>query len=397
MSSAKATVLYLGLDGFPVRDAGIQRQLQICKALTADNTRVFVICRKGVHSEERIANENIQRSGTYEGIEYVYASGTPKYNENFIIRNCLKLYGGLVEFFLILSNKFINHVEFAIVKTDDLLELKYYFFLSRLLKIKIVFDYLEFRSSLESRSIKEYVDEKSFDFVFHRYVDSMIIISHFLTNHIKKIAPELPHLIIPPIIDFEKFEKNQFVPPINNYFLFCGSTTYIDIIKFIIGCYHQSKAEEHHIALVLVIIGDKQEIDNLKEQTKQNEGINILSYLPYEELIGYYKQAKALLIPLTDNLQDKARFPFKISEYTAAGRPIISSDSGAVINYFQNEVNALLAKTDDASDFTAKLNFIIDHPQQAEEIAAKGHETGLIHFNYKSYSQKIKALMTATK
>jgi glycosyltransferase involved in cell wall biosynthesis len=380
------TLLYLGLNGFPSRDAGIQRQLQLSKAIINDKTRVLVINRKGVHSDKIIDEASIKISGIYEGVEYVYTSGTPKYNNNSILRNLLKLRGFVVELYLIIINRFFNNVSHALVKTDSLIQLKYYFFLSRILRFKLIFDYLEFRSSVKKRGSKEISDKKSFDFEFYKYVDYVIVISHYLANHVKKLAPGIPYIIIPPIIDFEKFKKNTFIPTESDYFLYCGSIAYADIMEFIIDAYQQSKARDKGVSLVIIATGDQERISMLQEHTKQNPLIKVLSYQPYEHLIGYYKSAKALLIPLTDNLQDRARFPFKVSEYTAAARPIISSDSGAMINYFQDGINALLAKTDDLSDFKSKLNFVLDNPEQAEKIGLKGHETGRLHFNYQSYS-----------
>jgi len=113
----------------------------------------------------------------------------------------------------------------------------------------------------------------------------------------------------------------------------------------------------------------------------------------YDDLIGYYKNARALLIPLQENLQDKARFPFKISEYTAAARPIITSDSGAVVEFFKDGENALLAKTGRISDFSAKLNFILENPQKAEQIGMNGYALGQNYFNYKSYRSTLLKLI----
>jgi glycosyltransferase involved in cell wall biosynthesis len=140
--------------------------------------------------------------------------------------------------------------------------------------------------------------------------------------------------------------------------------------------------------------GGAEKISKHRDSIKDDKTIKILSNLSYEVLISYYKNAKALLIPLQDNLQDKARFPFKISEYTAAARPIITSDSGAVIDYFQDGINALLAKTGDVNDFAEKLKFVLNNPQEAEKIATKSHELGQKLFNYKSYSTSLQEFAT---
>jgi glycosyltransferase involved in cell wall biosynthesis len=191
---------------------------------------------------------------------------------------------------------------------------------------------------------------------------------------------------VPPIIDFEKFSRIQNKPKENNYFLYCGSVQYSDVIEFIIEAYRNSRSESQGVLLILVLSGPTEIISKIESSIREDKTIKILTGLSYEDLIGYYKNAKALLIPLQDNLQDKARFPFKISEYTAAGRPIITSDSGAVVDYFKDGENALLAKTGDLGDFSMKLDFIIEHPEKAEQIARNSHALGHQYFNYKSYA-----------
>ena len=235
--------------------------------------------------------------------------------------------------------------------------------------------------------------EKTFDTQFHTYVDKLIIISPFLEQHVKNIAPLLPYIIIPPIIDFEKYARAHNKPDQANYFLFCGSTHYTDVIEFILKAYTTSASEERGVSLILIINGNAEKILKLQDSIKQNKSITMLSRLAYDDLIGYYKNAKALLIPLQNNLQDQARFPFKISEYTAAARPIVTSDSGAVTSYFTAGQNALLAKTGDFTDFAEKLKFILDNPEKAEQIAEHGHLLGQQHFNYKSYSNKLNAFI----
>lgn len=380
------TVLYIGPKGFPFGSAEVQRQLQISKAILSDDVRVLVINNKGIHTKKIIQKENIKSSGTFEGIDYLYTSGTPLYPPNFFIRNFLKVIGWLNELVTILSHTFSGDLACIIICTSRLRRLKYLWVLTRITKTRLVYDYVEYFSSLEDRSLKDPLNKKTFDTIFFKYTDSLIIISSYLEQHLNSLKANRPYVVIPPIIDFEKFDKIKNKPDEPDYFLYCGSAQYADVIQFIIEAYRKSHGESSGVALILVVSGPTEIITKFKLFTKSDKTIKILSGLPYEDLIGYYKNARALLIPLQDNLQDKARFPFKISEYTAAGRPIITSDSGAVVDYFKEGESALLAKTSDLKDFSTKLNYVIDHPEKAEQIAKNSHALGERYFNYKSYS-----------
>ena len=373
--------------------AAIQRQLQLARAMNADNTRVLVINRKGVHPPEVVKVEKIKTSGVYEGIEYIYASGTPVYPSNFLLRNSLKIIGKIGELLIVLYNLIFHDVQCLVINSLSLSELRYYYILSRIMRVQLVYDYVEFVSSLDDRTMKTSTGRQTFDDLFFKYTDSLIIISHFLEDHIRKAAPGLPYVIIPPIMDFEKFAAIENTPAETDYFLYCGSAHYLDVIEFIIEAYQKSHSSEQGVSLILVINGSPEELDTLKTSVRNNTHIKILSMLAYEALIGYYKNAKALLIPMQDNLQDKARFPFKISEYTAAARPIVTSNSGAVVDYFTDGVNALMAQTGDADDFATRLDFIVTNPEIAGQIGRKGYELGLKYFNYKSYSTALMSLI----
>ena len=387
-------MLFLGSNGFPFGMAAIQRQLQIAKAMKNDHSRVLVVNRKGVHSKSVIQHEKIKTAGTFEGIEYVYSSGTPRYPNNFMVRNVLKIIGNLGELFEVIYHRIFQNLQCLVINSLSLSELKYYYYLSRMINVRLVYDYVEYMSSLEDRSIKTASTKQTFDNLFFKYTDSLIIISHFLERHIKSVALGLPYVVVPPIMDFEKFAALQSKPPENEYFLYCGSTHYFDVIEFVIEAYQKAAGSHHEVALMLVVNGDPEKMAKLQRSIQHNKSIKVVSNLPYETLIGYYKNAKALLIPLQDNLQDKARFPFKISEYTAAARPIVTSNSGAVVDYFTDGIDALLAKTGDADDFASKLALIMANPEQAEVIAKNGYQLGVKHFNYKSYSAPLMELIS---
>ena len=135
-----------------------------------------------------------------------------------------------------------------------------------------------------------------------------------------------------------------------------------------------------------MVNGDSDQVQRIKNMATNQNAIRLLSGLAYEDLLGYYKGALALLIPMSDNLQDRARFPFKICEYTAAARPIITTAGGPIPHYFTNELNAIISNNGDVEGFASGLRFITTHPEKADHIGAAGYELGFRIFNYNSYS-----------
>ena len=121
--------------------------------------------------------------------------------------------------------------------------------------------------------------------------------------------------------------------------------------------------------------------------TKNKKGkIKTFTKLSQKDLFTYYKNAKALLIPLRPTFQDIARFPHKTGEYLASENPVISTNYGEVKNYFTDMENMLLAESYDVNLFAEKMQFVIDHPVESKKIglAGMGMAAKLFDYRYKA-------------
>ena len=391
-------VLYLGSNGFPFGSAMIQRQIQISKLFLDIGFKVNVLNRRGAHSKSIIQREKIKRSGKYQGIEYIYCSLIPYKSTNFIIRNSVKIVGYITEFLLIFYYVLFKGAKYFFCNSISLNQLKYYSFLAKILRAEFIYDYVEYMDSLGDRNKNEIIDiSNSFDHNFFKYTDKIVCISVFLKKHLEDLQYKKPIFKIPPIIDFSFFDKIEPKKDIESpYFLFCGSAAYYDLITFVIRAFSFSLADSVGYKLKLVISGSLDQLQRVKiyiDTIENKESIMILSKLPYIDLIGYYKSSVALLIPISNNLQDRARFPFKICEYTAAKRPIITSDTGAITQYFKNNVNALISESGDIESFASKMNLIIEKPDLVNKVGLKGYKLGKEVFNYRSYCDDFKSFV----
>ncbi len=390
-------VLFSGSNGFPFGSAVIQRQIQLANALVEAGYDVTVINNRGTHSKSITQRENISTIGKHGEVNYVYTSILPYKSDNFIVRNFFKLLGIVGEFFTIIYYVFFKKVKCIFNGSVDLSKLKYYFYISKTLRIKLIYDYVEMVSSINNRDIKNLeLTENNFDNQFYKYIHKLIVISSFLDNYVQKVASDTLRIKIPPIIDFSYFDKIQPQNGTTPFFLFCGSAAYLDVIKFIIESYHKSNAIQEGYRLKLILNGKNDEMSLIHNYIKDKElqnGVEIVSNLSYSDLVSFYKSANALLIPIKNNLQDQARFPFKICEYVASKRPIITSDSGVIKEFFTDNVDAFIAETDNLDAFISKLNLVIKEPDLAEKVGTKGYMLGTDVFNYKTYAEDLTMLI----
>jgi hypothetical protein len=214
-------------------------------------------------------------------------------------------------------------------------------------------------------------------------------ISDFLVNIVRQGDQQKPVLKIPAIVDFSKFTSQA--QPTEDFFLYCGQAGYYAVISFIIGAYE--KISHGDFGLYLVSNGNAADMkvvkDRIMASTKASQ-IKLFSALPVQHLVDLYMTSRALLIPLRNTQQDIARFPHKIGEYCAAGKPIISTRIGEVGKYFKDGENALLADTYNEEEFAAKMQFVVDEPEKAAAIGRKSYALGKENFDHISLGKKLK-------
>ena len=377
----------------------IQRQVQISKLALDCGLGVVVINRWGVYSKEIAKREKISVIDNFQGIDYMYSSLIPYRSTNFIVRNLAKLLGYIFEFFLIIYYVIFKNAKYIFCNTIDLRDLNYYSHLSKVLRVELIYDYVEFIDSIGVRNKENQVIVKpSFDDQIPNYTDKLIVISDYLRNKIIDSSSNLPMIKIPRIIDFSYFDDVIPMKNENPYFLFCGSAAYLDIIEFIIKSFIGSDAVTKNYNLILVLSGSVNQILKVNEVISREKGLHkvkVLTQLSYIDLVSYYKSAYSLLIPITENLQDKARFPFKICEYSASKRPIITSNSGPILEYFEDNVTAFIAETENRSDFTNKINLAVNDVDLANLVGKNAYKLGLENFSYKAYIKDFKKFISS--
>ncbi len=226
---------------------------------------------------------------------------------------------------------------------------------------------------------------ESFVFIF---LHGIFPISDMLKKMAFRASPNLPALLIPATVDFNLFSIN---PHHQDYFIYCGNALYDYTIDFILRSFEKLNNKTH--TLVLVLYGEKDPITKVMSMinaSKKKDLIKVHSDLAYSELVNLYINARAMLIPLKPSLQDEARFPHKIAEYTASGNPIITTRCGVVKDYFVDMENAYVAAGFDPQLFSNKMQFVIDNPADAKRIGMNGNKTGRKYFNYTECGKSMK-------
>jgi glycosyltransferase involved in cell wall biosynthesis len=376
-------IIHLGFSGFPKGNASVQRVRLTFKGLKDAGMMPLVINKISHHpkcSEKRI--------NRFDEIFYLNTGYLIYKPDSFMVRNFNKVSGYLGELLFFIRKR--KKISIAILYSNYFLELPYYWLLSKIFGFKIVLQYVEFFSAIPGRnSMFTKLNDQLLDQQFHHFCNGIIAISDFLVHHVQKKCPQIPCIKLPAVCDFSEFEKisvyqNKDQQP---YLMYCGTIFYLEVIELILSIFEKLKInKKYNGGLILVISGshaDNWERLHLKMKNLDcQKDVLIKSNIPYPDLLSLYKGADILLIPLRDSVQDNARFPHKIGEYTASKRPILSTNTGELKEYFVDGVSALLTNEYSEKAYLEKLTAAIASKAILDDIGDKGNRIGSENFNY---------------
>lgn len=379
-------ILSVGYIEFPYGMAQVQRQLTMAKLLTKAGYDVKVLCRFGHYSPTKLDVEYLSK-GIFEGIKYEFCSGTPYRPKTFIIRNITKLKGAFKEFNHIVRLGRKKELKAVVITTNYFYNILFYWVACKIGGVQIILDNVEYFSySKKNKSIVVRIDAYFYDHCMYYFIDKIICISDFLVSKAESKMTKYRILKIPAITEFKKFEIEPIEIVKESYLLYCGSVAYFEVIEFVISSFEKSDESQF-----LYIISNSNDLlkKRINKSSKKNS-IRVFSNISYDKLISLYKQCNAFVIPLRPNINDMARFPHKISEFCAAGKPFISNEFGEVGFYFEDEVNALLCKEYSVEEFAKRMDEVFYSTEKIKSIGRNAFEFGEMHFSHLAYTDKIK-------
>ena len=376
-------IVHVGSPYFPKGNAATQRIRVTYRALKEAGFSTLIINKESYRTDV-----NLKRANRFEGIPYVYTS-TSLTRPKFWVAFRLNRISGIIGELKVLFKRRKKIGAIILYNTSSFSELVYYRLVSTLIGFKLVFQYVEYRSSFKAASPGRKINNYFFDNFSSYFTDGVIVISEFLRNEIAKRNNKLPLIKIPAICNFEEFAAIDALKTPYSYLLYCGTSEYLPVIIFIIELYEEIRERKLYNGNLKLIIGanNPQSLEVVKDIIKKSnykENIILLSGIPYNELIASYKSADLLLIPLRNTLQDLARFPHKISEYTASKRPLISTNIGELKYYFENNVSAILADEYTIDSYIESLANILPNKESLDQIGNRGYEVGVNNFHYQA-------------
>lgn len=353
----------------------------MAKALYAAGFNSVLLNKTGIRTCQ--SKDKKQSKGIVEGVHYYFLYETRK--KTILSKILAEVIINIQLICKIHKLKTLIYRNFLVISYCPVPLTLYYRLIAWLCGYRLVFSIMEYHPAIASNKLSQINA-----YIFWRFsfflADGAIPISRFLSNQIKKRRPDIPLFDVPVLADFNHRSFAAMRVETRPYFLYCGSVGYYDVIRLIVEAF--LNLEREGIELHLVISGETQRIQKLKNEISQYRKIKLYQKLSYDELYNKYACATGLLIPMRPNKQqDRARFPQKIAEYSASGSPIITNSVGEIATFFKGGFNAVFADEYSIEAFTSAMLWVLNNPTQSKLMGLNGKKTGWRYFHYESIAK----------
>lgn len=377
-------IVFVGLQGVPYYGRACDPRLANTANLLAEDADVAIVNRYS--SLKHKAMSGIELNDKVKCIEIL-----ERKNSGGVLSILLYVLSILYEPFTLLGLHRQKRIDYLHIYSGHYFDFVLYKIFAKIISAKIVYEYVEYRTDKrKSGNLYHKINNRLCDFHGAKLWDSCIAISNFLEQKAKEINPNIPVIKVTPLCDFDLFMKNAEDVDIKEpYLMFCGSASYFEVVKSIIDSYNLSTIKNSK-KLLLVLSGSNEELNQVR---KYDRNVLIRTKLPYSTLIAYYKHAYGLMIPLRNTIEDIARFPNKICEYTAAKGLIITTCYGEMPYYFKNGENAVLAYDCTPVAIANRLDEVEAGVYDVEKIRQNCYQTGIDNFSKDAYKTSLYAFL----
>ena len=373
---------------FPFGMAGSSRARLLSRALVEAGDEVRVLCLQA--SERPPGVENTRLRGIHEGVAFEYMTWTTLRHDSFFMRRLIAAWGWGHGAWRLASLRSHGLLDVAYLFPDARPSLHQLVGLGllRLLKVPAVWELNERPWSLGKDTLIRRIWSPLAG------MSGVVAISGFLSAWVEAEAQRLHRSVetmeVPIVVDIQEQPLTEYSTDGPPSVVFAGSPVYDQTIRFILDAMNQvwRSVPECRLIITGANPGDPAArwlfLEGLRDPR-----VRVAGYVSRKELMGLYREARALLIPLFEDVRSTARFPTKIGEYLASARPVVTTAVGEIPRYFEDGVNAIVCRPGDTSDYAERVVAILEDPGLAASIGCEGRRLAATRFHYALHSETL--------
>ena len=115
--------------------------------------------------------------------------------------------------------------------------------------------------------------------------------------------------------------------------------------------------------------------------------------VPPGDVQWWVAAADVALLPYLDSDFNRARWPIKLGEYIAAGRPVVACDIGELGRVVREHELGLLARPD-MSDFADQVLELLRDPARARAVGVRARRVAEEHFDWRILAARLETFLS---
>ena len=224
----------------------------------------------------------------------------------------------------------------------------------------------------------------------HIFVISESLKDFYINNGINQDKVSIINMTVDP----SRFVGLTKQAGVKRYIAYCGTASNCkDGVDELIKAF--SICHQRHPDVFLYIIGatpdkeDKAGNMALIKRLGVEDAIVFTGIVDSSQMPQLLKNAEVLALDRPDSIQAKNGFPTKLGEYLLTENPVVVTKVGDIPLFLKDGVSALLSEERNATEFSSKLCWALEHPKEASLIGKAGKEVALQSFDCNIESKKI--------
>jgi len=390
-------VFLMRASGFPHGMAATNRVQLLGRSLVEQDADVAVLCMRASERPGSIRNENVR--GMFTGISYEYACGSTVRSNSFVVRRYQDARGYAIALLRLAGLQRSGRLDCVYLwavggpswRMAPWLLVRFL----NWIRVPVVIELNERPRAASSlpRAIDKHLSP--FDGISGAVAISAWLAS-WASTEAERIARSVGVTEIPIVVDVGEQAPAEYGQE-DPLLVYAASPGYETALAFVLAAMRH--VWQRHPECRLVVTGLDPEAAGAggapmgPRSSTPDERVQLVGYVNRDQLLEFYAQARALLIPLFNDDRSRARFPSKIGEYLAAARPVVATHVGEIDRYLNNRETAYLSAPGDAAAYAESIVELLDHPAAAAAVGSAGRRLAEERFHYALHGPSLRAFI----